>query len=152
MREEVAHLEFVEIAASAVRDFDLLFALVFSNKPLEGAVTNALHNVSRVQHFGGFYPRGSSITVTCWATESSMVRGMMLLNYVEPVRLLPNMCWSAQLLHPIELLPVPAGAPVSAPQSQYRDVGCVLRQACCATASMARVQGVQRRRWVECAA
>jgi hypothetical protein len=98
MREEVAHLEFVEIAASAVRDFDLLFALVFSNKPLEGAVTNALHNVSRVQHFGGFYPRGSSITVTCWATESSMVRGMMLLNYVEPVRLLPNMCLSVQLL------------------------------------------------------
>ncbi len=132
------YLELVKVAASAVCDFDLLLALVLGNKPLKGAVAHALHNVSTAKHVEGLYPTGGIITFTCWATESSMARGMMLLNYLELVRLFSNMRWNAQLLQPTEFLPRPAHATAS----QHRDVaplGCVMLQTCCAAASMARV-------------
>ena len=56
------HLEFVEVASSAVGDFDFLFALVFGDEPLEGAVAHALDNVRRAQQSGGFPPRGRLVS------------------------------------------------------------------------------------------
>ena len=38
------NLEFVKVAAPAVSDFDLLFALILGNEPLKRSVTNALQH------------------------------------------------------------------------------------------------------------
>ncbi len=49
------NLEFVKVAAPAVCDFDLLFALILGNAPLKRSVTNALqHTVEDGEIITGF--------------------------------------------------------------------------------------------------
>ncbi len=52
-------LEFVEVAASTVCDFDFLFALVLGNEPFQSAIANALQGDEgggpRGREGGGFY-------------------------------------------------------------------------------------------------